>query len=47
MVRQQDLLDTLSEQNSPQKICDTLIDMANANGGEDNITAVVVHVSAH
>lgn len=47
MVRQQDLLKTLSEQSSPQKICETLIDMANANGGEDNITAVVVHVSAH
>ena len=46
MVRQQDLLETLSEQSSPQKICETLIDMANANGGEDNITAVVVHVSA-
>ncbi len=47
MVRQQDLLSMLSEQSSPQKICETLIDMANANGGEDNITAVVVHVSAH
>jgi PPM family protein phosphatase len=46
MVRQQDLLKVLSEQRSPQKICETLIDMANANGGEDNITAVVVHVSA-
>ncbi len=46
MVRQQDLLNMLSVQSSPQKICDQLIDMANANGGEDNITAVVVHVSA-
>ena len=46
MVKQQDLLKVLSEQRSPQKICETLIDMANTNGGEDNITAVVVHVSA-
>ncbi|HEV2654139.1 MAG TPA: PP2C family serine/threonine-protein phosphatase [Ktedonobacteraceae bacterium] len=46
MVRQQELLKVLSEENSPQKICETLIDMANANGGEDNITAVVVHVGA-
>ncbi|HLZ62325.1 MAG TPA: PP2C family serine/threonine-protein phosphatase [Ktedonosporobacter sp.] len=46
MVRHQDLLKTLSEQSSPQKICDTLIKLANENGGEDNITAVVVHVSA-
>ncbi len=47
MVREQDLLRLLSEESSPQKICDQLIDLANANGGEDNITAVVVHVSAH
>lgn len=47
MVRHQDLLKELSEKSSPQKICDTLIDLANANGGEDNITAVVVHINAH
>jgi PPM family protein phosphatase len=47
MVRHDDLLKILSEKSSPQKICDTLIDMANANGGEDNITAIVVQVSAH
>jgi serine/threonine protein phosphatase PrpC len=46
MVRQEDLLKTLSETASPQKICDQLIKLANENGGEDNITAVVVHVSA-
>jgi serine/threonine protein phosphatase PrpC len=47
MVRDSDLRKALSEQTNPQKICDTLIDMANANGGEDNITAIVVHVNAH
>src|SRR5581483_2648246 len=46
MVRSEDLLKELTEKTSPQKICDTLIDMANANGGEDNITAIVIHVSA-
>lgn len=46
MVRHDDLLKILSEKSSLQKICDTLIEMANANGGEDNITAVVVRVSA-
>jgi PPM family protein phosphatase len=46
MVRHDDLLKVLSEQASPQAICDKLIAMANENGGEDNITAVVVHVSA-
>ena len=47
MVREQDLMKLLSEESSPQKVCDQLIDLANANGGEDNITAVVVHVNAH
>lgn len=47
MVRQQDLLRIVSEQSSPQKACEMLIDLANQNGGEDNITAVVVYVSAH
>lgn len=46
MVRHQELANVLSEPESPQKICDKLIDMANQNGGEDNITAVVVQVSA-
>jgi protein phosphatase len=47
MVRDSDLRKALSEKASPQKICDTLIDMANANGGEDNISAVVVQVNAY
>jgi PPM family protein phosphatase len=46
MVREEDLLHELSEKNRLQKICDTLIDLANDNGGEDNITAVVVQISA-
>ena len=46
MVRSEDLLKELSVENSPQIICDHLIKLANANGGEDNITAVVVQISA-
>jgi serine/threonine protein phosphatase PrpC len=46
MVRHEDLLKMLSETASPQKICEQLIALANENGGEDNITAVVVQVSA-
>ncbi len=45
MVRHQDLLKELSEQSSPQQICDTLINLANAHGGVDNITAIVVKVN--
>ena len=44
MVRNQDLLKILKENTEAQKICDTLIDLANANGGEDNITAVLVQI---
>jgi protein phosphatase len=44
MVHSDELRRELSEKKSPQAICDALIDMANANGGEDNITAIVVHV---
>ena len=47
MVHDEDLLRLLGEESSPQKICDQLIELANTNGGEDNITAVVVHVNAH
>jgi protein phosphatase len=44
MVRDEDILKTLTEHSNPQQICNTLIDMANDNGGEDNITAIVVHI---
>src|SRR2546421_2637538 len=46
MVHDSDLVRVLREQQDPQKACDILINLANANGGEDNITAVVVHISA-
>jgi serine/threonine protein phosphatase PrpC len=45
MVRHQDLLKELSGHSSPQQICDTLINLANAHGGVDNITAIVVKVN--
>lgn len=44
MVRPPDLLKALTEQDNAQEICDTLIDLANGNGGEDNISAVVVQI---
>jgi serine/threonine protein phosphatase PrpC len=44
MVHDSDLVRVLREQNDPQKACDILIDLANANGGEDNITAVIVQM---
>jgi serine/threonine protein phosphatase PrpC len=44
MVRNEDLQKILKENTDAQKICDLLIDLANANGGEDNITAVLVQI---
>jgi serine/threonine protein phosphatase PrpC len=46
MIKPQDLQRELSMKRNPQQICDTLVDMANQNGGEDNISAIVVHVNA-
>jgi protein phosphatase len=47
MVHHEDLKRVLIEQNDPRKACDTLINLANKNGGEDNITAIVVHTTKH
>jgi serine/threonine protein phosphatase PrpC len=44
MVRPPDLLQALTSPEDTQKICDVLIDLANENGGEDNISAVVVQI---
>jgi PPM family protein phosphatase len=46
MVRRQDIISILQQEDDPQHLCDRLIDMANEHGGEDNITAVVVQVRA-
>lgn len=47
MVHHQDLENLINEQSNPQVICDKLIALANENGGEDNITAIVIDISAH
>jgi len=44
MVRPKNLLAVFQKERDPQKMCNILIDMANANGGEDNITAIIVQV---
>ncbi|TMC19708.1 MAG: Stp1/IreP family PP2C-type Ser/Thr phosphatase [Chloroflexi bacterium] len=46
MVRDRDLLKELRKKISPKTICDRLIDLANANGGADDISAIVIRVNA-
>jgi protein phosphatase len=44
MVRDDAIRAVLSEASHAQTACDALVAMANVNGGEDNITAVMVRV---
>jgi protein phosphatase len=41
------MAETISELREPRRICTTLIDAANRNGGPDNITVVVVEVAGN
>lgn len=44
MVRNPQITDILNNAPDPQTACTNLINAANTNGGEDNVSAVVVHV---
>lgn len=44
MVSEATLGEAISRVRDPQRICDYLIEIANRNGGADNITAIVVEV---
>jgi serine/threonine protein phosphatase PrpC len=46
MVPEAAVCHAFSRMRDPQQICDCLIDAANSNGGNDNITVVVVQVLA-
>ncbi len=44
MVRNPQITDILDKAPDPQTACTQLIEAANTNGGEDNVSAVVVYV---
>jgi serine/threonine protein phosphatase PrpC len=44
MVRNPQITDILNNAHDPQTACSQLIDAANANGGEDNVSAAIVFV---
>lgn len=45
MVPEAEIVATLQAEGDPKRACERLIEMANANGGKDNVTAVVAHFS--
>jgi protein phosphatase len=42
LVKQENIKEILAQAASPQAACEQLIQMANENGGRDNITALIV-----
>ena len=44
MVPDLGIVQVVTEAATPQQACDRLVEIANENGGEDNITVVVVRV---
>jgi protein phosphatase len=44
MMSDDDILDILSDKEMPEELCSRLISRANDNGGEDNVTAVLMRV---
>jgi len=44
MVPEPAMADVIARRREPQPICDDLIDVANRNGGADNVTVIVVEV---
>jgi len=44
MVEDSGIAQVIAESATPQQACDRLVEMANENGGEDNITVVLVRV---
>ena len=47
MVRDERLAEIIAAHHDPQAACKALIDAANAAGGDDNITVILVHVEAY
>ncbi len=44
MVSEEAMLETIAQHSDPQTACDQLVQMANARGGPDNITVILVYV---
>jgi protein phosphatase len=46
MVRSEGIADVMMQEANPQTACDLLVRLANAAGGEDNISVIIIQVEA-
>jgi protein phosphatase len=44
MIDEETMLAVVTATRAPASACEQLVDMANANGGKDNITVIVAHI---
>ena len=47
LVTEVEIADIVSKHSNPQEACDKLVALANAHGGSDNITVILVRIPAH
>ncbi len=47
LVSEEEIADIVSNHSNPQEACDKLVALANAHGGTDNITVILLRIPAH
>lgn len=47
LVSDDEIMDIVSKHSNPQEACDKLVALANAHGGTDNITVILLRIPAH
>jgi len=47
LVTEEEIADIISKHSNPQEACDKLVALANAHGGSDNITVILLRIPAH
>jgi protein phosphatase len=47
LVTEEEIADIISNHSNPQEACDKLVALANAHGGTDNITVILLRIPAH
>ena len=47
LVSEEEIADIIGKHTNPQEACDKLVALANAHGGSDNITVIILRIPAH